>query len=47
MIKINDQFSIEKDPHCWVLYETKKGKNKKIRKTGKKKDILREIGGLE
>lgn len=32
MIKINDRFSIEKDPYCWVLYETKKGKS---RKTGK------------
>lgn len=26
MIKINKQFSIEKDPQCWNLHETKEGK---------------------
>lgn len=29
MIKINKRFSIEKDKHCWVLYETMISKKKK------------------
>ena len=31
-IKISNRFSIEKDPHCWVLYEKKKSKNRKTNK---------------